>query len=55
VDYGSGAAPVGQRTEGRDLILEFRVKDLKLTADDFAIKMLVRRKDGHTTFGFAAR
>ena len=55
VDYGRGAAPVGQRTEGRDLILQFRIKDMKLTADDFAIKMLVRRKDGTTTFGFARR
>ena len=55
VDYGRGTAPVGQRTEGGDLILQFRIKDMKLTADDFAIKMLVRRKDGTTTFGFARR
>ncbi|MBO6058560.1 MAG: glycoside hydrolase family protein [Bacteroidaceae bacterium] len=52
VDYGRGATPRSQRVDGRDLILVFRRSDLRLSPEDFAAKMLVRRKDGFTTFGF---
>ena len=51
VDYGRGATPIATRQDGRDLILTFRTKDIALTADDFAAKVLVRRGT-RTTFGF---
>lgn len=53
VDYGNGAVPLSSRAEGSDLILTFKMRDLKFAADDFAAKLLVNRKDGSTTFGFA--
>ena len=52
VDYGRGARPTTSRTDGSDLILTFKTKDVLLRDDDFAGKVLVRRTDGHTTFGF---
>ena len=53
VDYGRGAAPTSSRVEGRDLVLTFRMRDLKFTPDDFAAKVIVTRRDGSVTFGFA--
>ena len=52
VDYGRGARPVANRTDGNDLILTFKAKEVKFHDDDFAGKVLVRRKDGRCTFGF---
>ena len=52
VDYGRGATPVATRQEGRDLIVSFASKGTALTAEDFVAKVLVRRRDGRTTFGF---
>ncbi|MCR5779042.1 MAG: glycoside hydrolase family protein [Bacteroidaceae bacterium] len=53
VDYGQGAAPIATQKDGCDLLLTFRARDMKFTAEDFAAKVLVQRKDGSTTFGFA--
>ena len=53
VDYGRGAAAVGSRPDGRDLIVVFKTKDAAFQPDDFAGKVLVRRTNGSTTFGFA--
>ena len=52
VDYGRGARPVASRTDGNDLILTFKTRDARFHDDDFAAKMLVRRTNGRTTFGF---
>ena len=52
VDYGRGALPTSSRTDGNDLIVTFKTSDVVFRDDDFAGKMLVRRTDGHTTFGF---
>ena len=52
VDYGRGAVPTASRVDGRDLLLTFRLRDTKLGPDDFAAKVIVKRKDGSTTFGF---
>lgn len=52
VDYGRGAVPTASRMDGRDLLLTFRLRDTKLGPDDFAAKVIVKRKDGSTTFGF---
>lgn len=52
VDYGRGATPLTMRIEGRDLLLTFRTRDLALTTDDFAAKVLVCRSNGRRTFGF---
>lgn len=52
VDYGRGAVPTASRMDGRDLLLTFRLRDTKLGSDDFAAKVIVKRKDGSTTFGF---
>lgn len=51
VDYGRGATPIASRQDGRNLIVTFRTKDIALSADDFAAKLLVRR-NARTTFGF---
>ena len=53
VDYGRGAVPIEQKTVGPELLLTFRTRDLQLSPDDFAAKLLVTRKDGSRTFGFA--
>lgn len=52
VDYGRGAHPIDWKEEGGDLIVTFKMKDAGFKDDDFAGKMLVKRKDGHITFGF---
>lgn len=52
VDYGRGARPIATRSDGNDLILTFKTKDALFHDDDFAGKVLVRRTDGRTTFGF---
>ena len=52
VDYGRGARPISSRIEGNDLIVTFKTNDVVFHDDDFAGKMLVRRADGHTSFGF---
>ena len=54
VDYGRGARPTASRTDGNDLIVTFKASDVVFQDDDFACKMLVRRTNGHTTFGFVA-
>ena len=53
VDYGRGAVPIEHKAAGPDLLLTFRTRDLQLSPDDFAAKLLVTRKDGSRTFGFA--
>ena len=53
VDYGRGAVPIEHKAAGPDLLLTFRIRDLQLSPDDFAAKLLVTRKDGSRTFGFA--
>lgn len=52
VDYGRGACPTASRVDGNDLIVTFKSSDVVFRNDDFAGKVLVRRTNGHTTFGF---
>lgn len=53
VDYGHGATPLSSKVDGNDLLLTFKMRDMKFATDDFAAKMIVTRKDGSITFGFA--
>ncbi len=53
VDYGRGAVPIEHKAAGADLLLTFRIRDLQLSPDDFAAKLLVTCTDGSRTFGFA--
>lgn len=53
VDFGRGCTVLRSASSGKDLIVTFEGKGHGLTADNFAAKLLGRKRDGGLLFGFA--
>lgn len=53
VNFGRGSKPVRARKEGKDLIVVFNGKDSGITSDEFAPKLLGRKRSGEMLFGYA--
>lgn len=52
VNFGRGARVLKSSSLGKDLVLEFRAADMKLTRDEFAPKLIGKYKNGKPAFGY---
>lgn len=53
VNYGRGSKPVRTRKDGKDLIVVFNDKGSGITAEEFAPKLIGRKRNGEMVFGYA--
>lgn len=53
VNFGRGCQPKKWRNEGRDLIVVFNGKGSGITSEEFAPKLIGRKKDGSLLYGYA--
>jgi len=53
VNYGNGAQVTKTRKQGNDLVLIFKAKDTGIDSEEFAPKLLGKRKDGKMVFGYS--
>lgn len=52
VNFGGGSTVVGTKKSGKDLVVIFSGKGHGITADEFAPKLLGRKKNGELLFGY---
>ena len=53
VNFGRGAKVTKTRKQGKDLVLIFKGKDTGIDSEEFAPKLLGKKKDGHMVFGYS--
>lgn len=53
VNFGQGAKVVKTRKQGNDLVLIFKGKDSGIDSEEFAPKLLGKKKDGKMVFGYS--
>ncbi len=53
VNYGRGAKAIRSEKDGADLLLTFRGKDCQWSKDEWAPKVIAKKKDGTMAYGYA--